>query len=210
MFSLTWELRGTVYTNLSLPFNYFNRFIFCFIMWNLGTNKNVSVTFIYARFITQLKIVFDWETSFTLSFIYLMGVPCIKIIPSCRISWNTYKSQSVKKDLYAHSLNCFQHFYFWKITKKSHKSSFHEQKASNLLKWYSIFCYNKSYLIFSFELKISLPRTESLKTCVEDINGALYFIGFRTLEEIQSLLSDSTNATWIIKIYFGKHKELTI
>lgn len=75
MFSLTWELRGTVYTstNLSLPFTHFNRFLFCFIMWNLGTNKNVSVTFIYAPFITQLKIdgsiVLDWETSNLASFI---------------------------------------------------------------------------------------------------------------------------------------------
>ena len=55
MFSLTWELRSTVYANLSLPFTHFNRFLFCFVMLNVGTNKHVSVTFIYARFITQLK-----------------------------------------------------------------------------------------------------------------------------------------------------------
>ena len=56
MFSLTWKFRGTVYTNLSLPFTHFNRFLFCFVMFNLGTNKYVSVTFIYAQFIRQLKI----------------------------------------------------------------------------------------------------------------------------------------------------------
>ena len=42
-------------------------------MWNLGTNKHVSVTFIYVRLITQLKIdgniVFDYETSNLVSFI---------------------------------------------------------------------------------------------------------------------------------------------